>query len=158
MDGHFGIFLIMSIITRIILCIGAVLFNFVSVIIECRLPDENKSVKWNFDTRGVFYSVSTLINFISAMIMLFYIKLNENLSNSKWYFPIVILLSGITFLSVYIPDKLNIKRRFAPYKNKNIEEFLIYKNSSVWWSTSWNTLYYSIFRMATTMMFILSVL
>lgn len=148
----------MSMTTRVILCIGAVLFHFVSVILECRLPDEKKSVKWNFDTRGLFYSVSILISFISAIIMLFYIKPDEILSNSKWYFPVVILLSVIIFLSVYVPDKLNIKRRFAPYKNKNTEEFLRYKNSSVWWSASWNTGNYSLFRTATTMMFILSVL
>lgn len=148
----------MSITTRVILCIGAVLFHFVSVIPECRLPDENKSVKWNFDTRGLFYSVGSLISFISAMIMLFYINPDEVLSNSQWYFPVIILLSVITFLSVYVPDKLNIKRRFAPYKNKKTEEFLKYKKISTWRSSSWNTGSYSLLRTVTTMMVILSVL
>lgn len=144
----------MSIITRIIICVMVLLSDALSIILECRLPNERKSIKWNFDTRGLFYKISSFIHFFLAILIIAFIEPDEMVSDSNLYFFIISFFGILIFFSVFILDKINIKKRFKPYQDKNKEEFLKYKNNTYYMNVEWNTFDYALTKMATTLILI----
>lgn len=144
----------MSVLVRIFLFVIVLISDTLSIFLEHRLPNRNKSVKWNLEMRGLAYQISSAINFVIAVCIMKFVRPEGFLSRSKYYFIVNIFTSIIIFCVVYILDKNNIDERFNPYINDVKEEFAEYKKNAYYLNCGWRTCSYALFKTVTTVIYL----
>lgn len=104
----------------------------VAIVIRTKLPNKNKTLKYNLNVRRNLYAICWLVDCLQFLVYLEISSDKQNdILNSNWYFVCLIVIAIFLFAVLYYIDKIAIRKNFEPYVSSHIEEYEQYKEKDI---------------------------
>ena len=102
-----------------------------AIVIEVKLPNKNKTLRFNLNCRRNIYTIGWLIDCLFFAILLKSMQESHSrISNSNYYFAVLIAIAIGLFVALYLTDKKTVTK-YRIYVTDNINEYHEYKNKDI---------------------------